>query len=279
MLPPLAISSGLGMIYFCIAFIPLLHLLRKFFPTVPAIFIADLCIAFPLLSFLLYNYQIFIFFLEYIHILPLFIQPFLAVFLGMLAAFILSKRMGKMGYRTLFHLIAGILILYFLLLSTGMTFIIVSFSLTLFLIAEYLRGCEPNEVTDFIRRVFEPALREKEKKRYLATFHFLLGCLLVILYLPPDISFASILILTFGDSLASMVGTRYGSIKIFYNREKSLQGSLAMFFLCSILLLIMGFEIRGILSSVSATFLESLPSRGADNLLIPIGGGLILFIL
>lgn len=102
-----------------------------------------------------------------------------------------------------------------------------------------------------------------------------------LLYLIP------VMILTFADAAAALVGVFYGRMRYqITNNPKSLEGSLAFFlmaFVCtylplSLIGMIGGIE-RFLLSWVLAgliTLLEALNWRGSDNALIPIGSYVLL---
>src|SRR3989344_7786850 len=76
-------------------------------------------------------------------------------------------------------------------------------------------------VADFLLRNFE---RGKYIKRFpfKGMIFFLGGCLLVIKIFPKDIALASIMILTFGDSTAYLVGQFLGKTKLAFNGLKKL---------------------------------------------------------
>lgn len=280
-LSQLAFYCAMGMLYFCIAFVPLLHILRRKFPTVKSMVLADALLLVFISALLPFRAGFFDFALKLSERGFILIQPFLFVFGGIAAAFFLSTKLPKSGYRVTFHVVSGVLILYFLTLDVNMTFVIIAFSLTLFVIAEYVRTCEDkNEMSLFVRKVFEPALRAGEEKRYLATFHFLLGSLIVVMYFPANIAFASVALLAFGDSSASIFGSRFGKRRLVYNKEKSIVGSAAMFAVCTLVLLIAGtLLVRSLIVAAVAAFSESLPTRGADNLVIPVVSGVAMFYL
>ena len=117
--------------------------------------------------------------------------------------------------------------------------------------------------------------------------------LLVVLfwYRQPVILILSMLVLTFGDSAAAMIGEGYKSPTIFHLTadKKSVQGSLAMFAI-SFAMLFMGIQrfsggqnlqldfALGLAFSgaAMATAWEALSSRGLDNLTIPLSVAFVL---
>ena len=96
-----------------------------------------------------------------------------------------------------------------------------------------------------------------------------------------------ILILTFADPAAALIGARYGTLRYsIYEGEKSLEGSLAFLaiaFFCTLvpLLLLTGTgRVESLLIALILAFLltllEAIAWRGLDNLFIPLGAFLLL---
>ncbi|XP_047334906.1 probable phytol kinase 1, chloroplastic [Impatiens glandulifera] len=115
----------------------------------------------------------------------------------------------------------------------------------------------------------------------------------VIFWRDSPIGVISLAMMCGGDGIADIIGRRFGSLKLPYNRNKSLAGSMSMFvfgFLVSIGMLfyfssIIGyFELDWIgtiekvaLISLVATIVESLPTAGRidDNISVPLSSMLI----
>lgn len=277
---PYAFHSSLGMIYCGISLVILLHLFRARNSTPRALILSSLTVlaalSFPVLkdpygfaSFLLFSVKWFMGL----------ILPLASVGAGIAGAYALCRKLRGQSYRALFHMLGGILILLFLAIDEAVALLAVSFAISLFIIAEYVRTCEDeNELTNFVRMVFSPALRKDEEKRYLASFFFLLGALILIYFAPKSVCIASISMLTFGDPAASIAGGKYGTMRIPYNRAKSVQGSLSMFLVCILITFLLGLGISGIIASAAAAMAESIPSR-MDNLLIPLASGISLSLI
>lgn len=80
---------------------------------------------------------------------------------------------------------------------------------------------------------FKPIMRKSEVDRLAGTSYLISGVTLVAFIFPREVVLLTFLFLAFADPLASYFGIKYGKDKIF--GEKSLQGSLAAFFVCAIL--------------------------------------------
>jgi len=132
---------------------------------------------------------------------------------------------------------------------------------------------------DFLRRnltwlneaavmLFGSIMRKEEQKTYTGVTFLLVGAFIVIFFFPKDIVTLSLIMLGLGDPISSIVGTKYGKDKIIGN--KSLQGSLAGFTICTIAAAIY-FINFGIMTErvVLVSLLAGLIGAAAE--LIPIG--------
>ncbi|MEA3432721.1 MAG: hypothetical protein U9R01_08695 [candidate division WOR-3 bacterium] len=70
-----------------------------------------------------------------------------------------------------------------------------------------------------------------EPGRVVGTTNFLIAALLVIIFLPKSIAITAILFLVFGDAVSTLIGMRFGKIKLM-GGKKSLEGSLSFFLIC-----------------------------------------------
>ncbi len=101
----------------------------------------------------------------------------------------------------------------------------------------------------------------------------------------PYIVAAGIFPMAYGDSLAALIGYKYGTTKFRVFEEKSVQGSLGMF-VGSLLSLALGMRYFSVLYgfsfmaqlvpilgvSIITTLLEAVSPRGIDNVLVPLIG-------
>jgi dolichol kinase len=100
-------------------------------------------------------------------------------------------------------------------------------------------------------------------------FWYGVGLLLILSFLNnTNYIYASIAILAFGDGAATLVG-RSGKIRLFHNKNKTLEGSIAFFIASSIA----SYPFIGIAAlplSLLCAFFESIDTRLDDNLVVPI---------
>jgi dolichol kinase len=101
--------------------------------------------------------------------------------------------------------------------------------------------------------------------------------LILLAFFQKTHAYAGIIALGLGDGIAGLIGKKYGKKKIFYNKKKSLEGSLSMFFVVFLGSL---FLIQDVFTSfvigLTATFVESLSNEAIDNLTIPFSVILII---
>jgi glycerol-3-phosphate acyltransferase PlsY len=179
--------------------------------------------------------------------------------------------------RKIFHIFIGTIIiislLYFydkfnLLIVIGLG-IIATFGL----IIDFLRMfSEP--FNDFLTNKLLPFVFYSEEKKGInsATFFFF-SASFSILFFNKAYAIISIAILTFADSLASIIGYKFGRIKI---GSKTLEGGLVFFFISvSICLLYIPFWKAIIIASL-ITLIELTSVKVDDNLSIPIITGFLL---
>ena len=134
--------------------------------------------------------------------------------------------------RKLFHflgvmaMVACLLILpekicWFLLLSLGGSFI-----------ATDLLRQKSQSLNRFVHKIFGPVLRQSEAHKLCGVTFLVLGSGLSLFIFDKQIVILALLFLGIADPLASLVGVKYGSIKIF--SHKSIQGSFAAFIACAL---------------------------------------------
>ena len=107
-----------------------------------------------------------------------------------------------------------------------------------------------------------------------------LGALAALLYYPNPAATVAIYALAFGDGIASITGKFLGRRTTVRIGEKTLVGSIS----CFIAVFISAYAVLNnlhlaLVSAVTATILELIPARDADNLIIPLGTGLVLTLL
>jgi dolichol kinase len=144
-----------------------------------------------------------------------------------------------------------------------------------FILAEMLR-LKSDWGRHLFTMVFTPLLREGEKENTITGATWLFMALTVtFLLFSKKIAVAAVLILTIADSLAAIVGRRYGTMRFF---AKTWLGS-TVFYFCTVVILLALFPDMAFWALVIAlpvTLIEALRLPVNDNLLIPLFTGLVL---
>ena len=121
---------------------------------------------------------------------------------------------------------------------------------------------------------------EKEKKVYLGTAYFFAGLILVLLiFNSMQIFRAAALVLILGDSFSTIFGKLYGKHKIFFNKEKSIEGSFAGFVAAFFGVLTQVSIPIALAISIFGMIIESIPWKLNDNFTIPIFVGALLWLI
>jgi len=108
---------------------------------------------------------------------------------------------------------------------------------------------------------------------YASYVYFFVGFLFAALFLPPTLLLGTFALFTFGDTMASSVGIRYGKHKIPINAPKSWEGVFGGFvasFLAGILFVGFVWSLAGALLFVLIDVFTPKPFRVSDNILIPL---------
>lgn len=125
---------------------------------------------------------------------------------------------------------------------------------------------------------FSQFIRPKEQNRMYGVIYFLSATIISLAVFNPMIALAALLMTTFGDMLAALVGKKYGTTLIYRNKtwagfSAELLTNLTVGFI--ILRSLPGSIYIIIGMSLVATIVETLVDELDDNLLIPIFSGFI----
>lgn len=117
----------------------------------------------------------------------------------------------------------------------------------------------------------------REKFPVQGAIFFFLGVGLSILLFSPYLAPAIILIITIGDAFSTLVGLRWGSVKLPYNSKKSLQGSMG--FLVSSFIatsFLLPYQLAFVGSLVGALAESFSKGSAEDNIFVPLLSGLVM---
>src|SRR4030067_2247673 len=127
---------------------------------------------------------------------------------------------------------------------------------------------------NFITR--NAASRTELSQIVLAPVYFAIGFLLPLVLFPAPASYAAIAIFALGDSTASIFGRYFSNTPLPFNKDKSLEGSMAGFFFAFLAGLLFISPLKALAGAAVAMVIEYLPLPINDNVLIPLITGLAL---
>ncbi len=106
------------------------------------------------------------------------------------------------------------------------------------------------------------------------------GAMIALLLYPEPAAALAIYALAFGDGLSSIVGKTIGRVRIPLTGGKTIAGSLTCFFVIFFLALgTLPTFVSAAVVALIGTILEVIPSKDLDNIILPVGVGLITFLL
>jgi dolichol kinase len=146
-----------------------------------------------------------------------------------------------------------------------------------FLALDVLRLNVPR-IGEFFYRVFGEMVRKHESSALTGATSMVISGLLAVYCFEKNVAVAAMLFLTLGDSMAGLIGTRYGRTRVF---GKTLEGSLACFAVCLLVVTVVpGIPLAaGVAGAFIATLVELLPIPLDDNFRIPLSAGFMIHIL
>jgi len=200
--------------------------------------------------------------------------------------------MGNMLHkpiRYLWHLLGGLLlpaIYYFT--DKRISLVIFGACFIFFFLADLLR-LHSLRLNEWIFRHLGTIIREEERDRFSGNPYYISGAFLSVLLFEKGIAIASLCFVACGDLAASIIGKRYGRIKInpapvhrSGANKKSLEGGLGSLIAClliGIMLLVLRLKLSfGILfiGALTASIVELFSPGRQDNLTVPLFSGLIM---
>jgi phytol kinase len=124
---------------------------------------------------------------------------------------------------------------------------------------------------------FDITYRKDEAASFGGHIFFALGAISVISLFSQEIAYASILMATFGDLAAALIGKFYGKRRVFqklFKNDKSIEGSASEFIVDFLIgLIILGNPIVSLVMAFLATLTETAVNKIDDNLIVPVFAG------
>lgn len=184
--------------------------------------------------------------------------------------------------RKLFHMIAGIMLV--ILVDTKILNVL---TLTIILILGILTSLITRKTKIPVFYWFlENMDRKEDLKKYpgVGAVNFLAGCLLVIVLFENNLALASILVLSIGDAVSSLIGIHFGKTIHPLNNKKLIEGTIAgiilSFFAASIFI---SYK-EALVAATAGMIIEAIELKVHkefiinDNITIPLVSGLAVYI-
>jgi dolichol kinase len=131
----------------------------------------------------------------------------------------------------------------------------------------------------FITRITVIAAREGDRDKFvLGPITLAIGAMLALLFYPEPAATLAIFALAFGDGFSSLVGRIIGGRAIPFTGGKTITGSLT----CFLIVFLVTNQLTGhagvsCVIAAATMVLEALPTGDMDNIIIPMGTGLLAF--
>ncbi|MFH0889848.1 MAG: diacylglycerol/polyprenol kinase family protein [Candidatus Aenigmatarchaeota archaeon] len=190
----------------------------------------------------------------------------------------MTSRIGEL-LRKLVH-ISGVIavpILYvFGSTNTAIIFFVLAAGLYLYAnmraktpVGRFLAGFR--KLLDFLERDSQP--------RYRGAIYFFESIGFIALLFPEKIAAISIIVLSVGDGISTLAGRALGHVRIFYNKSKSVEGSVSGFIASSVVCALITNIPVAIFASFVGMVVESLDIDVNDNATIPFAVAIIIYVL
>ncbi len=170
------------------------------------------------------------------------------------------------------HLISVLIVLIYEFFGKEAVLWVLMVFLVTVLVLDYLR-LEHNMRIPFFYIMY----REHEADRLGGHIYFALGAISAIALFSKEIAYAAILMATFGDLAAALIGKFYGKRRVFhkiFNNDKSIEGSASEFIIDFLIgLLILGNPLVSLVMAFLATLTETAVNKIDDNLVVPVFAG------
>ncbi len=193
--------------------------------------------------------------------------------------------------RQLIHILTGIvfiLIINFSGNNAELVFLVILLALTFFSIL--VTRSDDTEKSPRLVRKLERS--KKQKIKFQGTILLLSGVFVTLILFPVEIVYAAVAIVTFGDSIATIVGTSIGRHKLPYSDKKSLEGTFSGLIVAFLVAMLFVTPFQAFIGSLGGMFMESAISLKTvkranimsvirffinDNFLIPIFSSFLMF--
>jgi dolichol kinase len=117
------------------------------------------------------------------------------------------------------------------------------------------------------------------ERKFLATpVYFATGIFILLLLFPKKAFYFGTIAIVIGDCMAGIVGKRFGKRKIFYSKEKTLEGSFTCLLSTFLSYSLLTNPFSAFFLAIFTTFIESLPIV-YENFILPISVGIVSLLM
>ena len=180
-------------------------------------------------------------------------------------------------YRKSIHIASSIIAILLWLLGENIFLPYLLLTTISFCTLDYLRNYKPTLQKIFLK-YFGTIIRPNEQNTISGASWIFIGSTITIIAFDENIAIIALLIMSISDSVAAIIGIKYGRTKLY---NKSFEGSIAFLLTTALIVFILSpaYYIINIIAILIATLIEliSTPTFN-DNLLIPISIGIVLTI-
>jgi dolichol kinase len=188
-----------------------------------------------------------------------------------------GKDIKRETYRDYFQISTGIatIIIFFLDGIKGRLLILLAVML-IYLAGNILYLNNKNRIADLVYR-----MEREDTKLGLGSMYLAAGFLLVLSFTKSlPLIYISAFMIMIGDSLATILGMKIRSKKLFYNRKKSIAGFISMLIPSFIFGIFFFIYFYSAIYALGGTFAESISNRVADdNITIPVSIVILHFLI
>ena len=180
--------------------------------------------------------------------------------------------------RKMIHLTSILIVIIFLTFGKNIILQLLTIELIILLVIEFFR-IEHNKTIPIVHRLF----RHKETHTLGGHVFFVIGAIIAISVFNQNVAAAAILMTTFGDTAAAIIGKAFGKTWIKGLKNRAVEGCMAEFVTnCIIGYILLNSWYVILAMAATATIVETLVDKMDDNLVIPVFAGacgeVILFI-
>ncbi|MEM3476394.1 MAG: hypothetical protein QXL69_03880 [Candidatus Bathyarchaeia archaeon] len=173
--------------------------------------------------------------------------------------------------RAIIHLSGSSII--FLRIHFGLFFALTLIAITsiAYVFSEFLRLKKKSFI--LIKLTIKAARDEEKKSFIIKPIYYAIGIVLSLILFPSNIGNSAIAILTIGDSLAGLIGSKLGKTPIPYNKNKTIEGSLIGFSTAFLAASLFSPLESALIGAFAGALIESCGNSIEDNLFIPLVSG------